>query len=78
MSEAVYGPIITFIATIWFAWLLIKGFMTGVMELPQPITFSGRRHDAPVRFWLVATLLAFLTLGSAVATVGQIFLPHGF
>jgi hypothetical protein len=77
MSEAVYGPIVTFIATIWFAWLLVKGFRTGAMELPLSVTFSGRRRDEPVRFWLMAVLLGFLTLSMVAATVGQLFFPHG-
>ncbi len=78
MSEAVYGPVITFICAVGFGWLLVRGFRTGKIEFPQPsITLSGRRSDQPVRFWLVAIFIGFLTFASAVATVGQLFFPRG-
>jgi hypothetical protein len=78
MTEAVYGPILTFLCTGLFGWLLMRGFKSGKMTFEQPaVTFSGRRKDQPVRFWTVAALLAFLTLGGAIATIGQVFFPHG-
>lgn len=72
------GPVITGGVTILFGWLLIRGFRTGTMELPaRGIAFGGRRRDQPVRFWLTAILLTFLTLLFGVSTITQIFLPHG-
>jgi hypothetical protein len=78
MGEAIYGPIITLLCTGLFGYLLIRGFISGAMTFEQPaVRFSGRRKDQPVRFWTVAALLIFLTVASAVATIGQIFFPHG-
>jgi len=78
MKETVYGPIITLVATAVFGWLLIRGFVSGSMIVySRGITFSGRRKDQPVRFWAVAFVPAFLTIGSALATIGQVFFPHG-
>ncbi|AGH48492.1 hypothetical protein G432_03825 [Sphingomonas sp. MM-1] len=78
MSEAVYGPIISFICAVGFGWLLVRGFRTGSMKFPQPsFTMSGRRSDQPVRFWLTAMFIGFLTLASAIATIGQLIFPRG-
>lgn len=77
MGEAIYRPIITLLCTGLFGYLLIRGFSSGMMTFEQPaVRFSGRRKDQPVRFWAIAALLIFLTITSAVATIGQIFLPH--
>jgi len=78
MDEAIYGPIITLLCAVLFGWLLIRGFTSGTMTFQQPaVTFSGRRKDQPVRFWAVAALLSFLTIASALGTLGQMFFPHG-
>lgn len=70
MSEAVWGPALGLAATVIFGWLLVSGFRTGTMEFPQPaLTMSGRRRDQPIRFWLTASLVAFLTIVSAAGTV---------
>ena len=74
MSEETYGPLITIEATILFGWLLIRGFKTGTMEFPQAgFTMSGHRRSQPARFWLTTVFIGFLTLASAVATIGQVF-----
>lgn len=78
MGEAIYGPIITLLCTGLFGYLLIRGFTSGMMTFEQPaVRFSGRRKDQPVRFWAVAALLIFLTIISALATIGQVFFPDG-
>jgi hypothetical protein len=78
MNEAIWGPIVTGAVTIVFGCFFVSGIRTGTMEFPQPAdTLSGRRRDQPVRFWLTASLVAILTLLCALATIGQIFFPHG-
>ena len=78
MSEAVFGPLVTASTTVLFGWLLIRGFRTGSMNFPQPgFTMSGQRASQPIRFWGIASFLAFLVLASALATIGQLFFPHG-
>jgi hypothetical protein len=78
MTEAVYGPIIALLCTGLFGWLFVQGFTSGAMSFEQrAVTFSGRKQDQPVRFWVIAALLAFLTISSALATIDQVFFPHG-
>lgn len=78
MSENIYGPIVTGCVAALFIWLFITGFKSGRMEWPYfGITFSGRRAEQPLRFWIVASVLAFLIVMLLVGTVGQIVWPHG-
>jgi hypothetical protein len=74
VSEAVYGPLITFVVTILFGWFLVEGFQSGTMQFPY---FSGRRHDQPIRFWLTAVLIGLFTILGTLGTFLQIFYPDG-
>jgi hypothetical protein len=77
MSETVYSVIAGGFALL-FGWLLVRGLKSGEMEFPYTGgTFSGRRQEQPVRFWLVAALLGLLSLGGALGMLGQIFFPRG-
>lgn len=78
MSVTIWGPMITGAITLLFSWLLATGLRTGAIELPQfGLNLSGRRSDQPVRFWLVTLLVGIITAVCALATMAQIFFPHG-
>lgn len=78
MSEHVYGPIILFCGTLFFAWLTISGFRRGEIDWPYyGLTLSGRREDQPVRFWVVTGCLSLFTAIIFFGTLLTVFFPHG-
>jgi len=77
MSDRLLAVFVGVPCTALFGWLL-NGLRTGMIEFPQAgFTMSGRREDQPVRFWLTAIVLGFLTLMMAVGSIAAFFWPNG-
>ncbi len=63
MTEDQLWVIVTIPCSLLFGWLVVQGSKTGTMEFPQfGNTYTGRRSDQPIRFWIVAGILILITV----------------